>query len=250
MSIYVFLRLAVLHGGKPFLQHFFYDVFQQNRVSRFSPTMSSSRIVPQRQATPSASVSKSCLAVRGGRLLARPWALGALGPWNSFFWQLKFGRFMGHESEILWKMGNFSGMLKRMRHFMIFLCWLDHVGSSSPNCLVVCFFFPTCQVRVVRFYVSWLPPPPSAFRRLPPPPDLNHDHPRQVFPAGPQPRASTPSVPCRTSTATIHAQCSLPDLNLAWMLAVEVRQGTLCVDGRGWGPAGNTAGENAKRYAR
>ena len=43
--------------------------------------------------------------------------------------------------------------------------------------------------------------------------DLNHDHPRPVFPAGPQPRPSTPSVPCRTSTTTIHAQCSLPDLN-------------------------------------
>ena len=44
-------------------------------------------------------------------------------------------------------------------------------------------------------------------------PDLNHDHPRPVFPAGPQPRPSEPSVPCRTSTTTIHAQCSLPDLN-------------------------------------
>ena len=43
--------------------------------------------------------------------------------------------------------------------------------------------------------------------------DLNHDHPRPVFPAGPQPRPSTPSVPCRTSTTTIPAQCSLPDLN-------------------------------------
>ena len=31
-------------------------------------------------------------------------------------------------------------------------------------------------------------------------PDLNHDQPRPVFPAGPQPRPSTPSVPCRTST--------------------------------------------------
>ena len=28
--------------------------------------------------------------------------------------------------------------------------------------------------------------------------------------------------------------------HLAWILAVEVRQGTLGVDGRGWGPAGNT----------
>ena len=57
-------------------------------------------------------------------------------------------------------------------------------------------------------------------------PDLNHDHPRPVFPAGPQPRpsppvfpagpqprVSPPSVPCRTSTTNIHAQCSLPDLN-------------------------------------
>ena len=33
----------------------------------------------------------------------------------------------------------------------------------------------------------------------------------QVFPAKPQPRPSTPSVPCHTSTKTIHAQCSLPD---------------------------------------
>ena len=93
---------------------------------------------------------------------------------------------------------------------------------------------------------SCLPPPPPAFRLLlpsascrllprPPPPrpprrprrprptairdpqcslpDLNHNHPRPVFPAGLQPRPSTPSVPCRTSTTTIHAQCSLPDLN-------------------------------------
>ena len=44
-------------------------------------------------------------------------------------------------------------------------------------------------------------------------PDLNHENPRQVFPDGPQPRPSTPSVPCRTSTARIHAKCSLPDLN-------------------------------------
>ena len=141
-------------------------------------------------------------------------------------------------------------------------------------------FFPTCQVRVVRFYVSCLllprpplvllssssspprpPRPPchpcrplvvlvvlvvllvlllncdsrsTVFAAGPQPrpstpsvpcrtstttihaqcslPDLNHDHPRPVFPAGPQPRPSTPSVPCRTSTASIHAKCSLPDL--------------------------------------
>ena len=44
-------------------------------------------------------------------------------------------------------------------------------------------------------------------------PDLNREYPCQVFPAGPQPRVSPPSVPCRTSTASIPAQCSLPDLN-------------------------------------
>ena len=114
--------------------------------------------------------------------------------------------------------------------------------------------FPTCQVRVVRFYVSCfllvlllllllssllLSSPrllssspllllPAGLQPRPSTPsvpcqtstttihaqcflpDLNHDHPR---PAGPEPRPSTPSVPCRTSTTTIHAQCSLPDLN-------------------------------------
>ena len=87
------------------------------------------------------------------------------------------------------------------------------------------FFFPTCQVRVVRFYVSCLvllvlllllslssSSSCSTATRDPQCSlsDLNHDHPRPVFPAGPQPRPSTPSVPCRTSTTTIHAQCSLP----------------------------------------
>ena len=62
------------------------------------------------------------------------------------------------------------------------------------------------------------PPPPSPPRRHPP--DLNHDYPRPVFPArpqprpsapGPQPRPSTPSVPCRAQPRPC-AQCSLPDL--------------------------------------
>ena len=73
-------------------------------------------------------------------------------------------------------------------------------------------------MRVVRFYVSCLllssPPPAQPRSTLSVPlPDLNHDHPRSVCPAGPQPRPSPPSVPCRTSTASIPAQCSLPDLN-------------------------------------
>ena len=94
-------------------------------------------------------------------------------------------------------------------------------------------YFPTCQVRVVRFYVSCLlllsspllsssllvssprllSSPPLLSSSSCSLPDLNHDHPCPVFPAGPQPRPSPPSVPCRTSTTTIPAQCSLPDLN-------------------------------------
>ena len=100
-------------------------------------------------------------------------------------------------------------------------------------------FFPTCQVRVVRFYASCLllSSPFLLFSSFPPPqpqpstpsvpcrtstttihtqyslPDLKREYPRPVFPARPQPRVSTPSVPCRTWTTTIHAQCSLPDLN-------------------------------------
>ena len=115
-------------------------------------------------------------------------------------------------------------------------CWGLHVfgGSglvkrcqNSEWCILGVFsgFFPTCQVRVVRFYVSCRSSFSSllllAFCRTSTTtihaqcslPDLNHDHPRPVFAAGPQPRPSMPSVRCRTSTTTIHAQCSLPDLN-------------------------------------
>ena len=66
------------------------------------------------------------------------------------------------------------------------------------------------------------PPPPAQPR-----PSLT------VVSVGPQPRPSTLSVPCRTSTTTIHAQCALPDLNHDHPRPVEVRQGTLGVDGRG-----------------
>ena len=86
-------------------------------------------------------------------------------------------------------------------------------------------YFPTCQVRVVRFHVRcrfllfavllfflffffffffFFVVVLSALHREPLGP---------VLPVGPQPRAPVLSVPCRTSTATICAQCSLPDLN-------------------------------------
>ena len=71
-------------------------------------------------------------------------------------------------------------------------------------------WFPTCQVRVVRFYVSllllFLSSPLLLLR-------IHSEQPRPVFPTRPQPRSFEPSVPCRTSTATIGGQCSLPGLN-------------------------------------
>ena len=78
-------------------------------------------------------------------------------------------------------------------------------------CMQYCVhFFPTCQVRVVRFYVNSRSSS-AAFSASSP--DLKYDDHSRVFAAGPQPRPSTPSVRCRTSTTTSHAQCSLPDLN-------------------------------------
>ena len=113
-------------------------------------------------------------------------------------------------------------------------------------------FFPTCQVRVVRFYVrhfsssssssSFLSfffllcnPVRSVFRAGPQrrvceisvprrtstaslrdqcaAPDLNREFARSVFRAGPQPRVCEISVACRTSTASLRDQCCVPDLN-------------------------------------
>ena len=67
-------------------------------------------------------------------------------------------------------------------------------------------FFPTCQVRVVSFYVSLFssssrtPSPPS------PPPSSSsscRDPVSSVWHAGPQPRSCEFSVACRTSTAIL-----------------------------------------------
>ena len=173
---------------------------------------------------------------------------------------IKFGSCLS--SNKLWSLYIYTHTLQG------WLCEFDEIdGGYVLNYL----FFPTCQVRVVRFYVSCLlllssplllissPPPP---RRPPRPPrptatldaqwslsDLNHDHPRPVFPAGPQPRPSPPSVPCRTSTTTIHAQCSLPDLNREYPRPVfpagpQPRPSTPSVPCRT-----STASIHAKRYA-
>ena len=92
---------------------------------------------------------------------------------------------------------------------------LSNKNTNHRN--ITYMFFPTCQVRVVRFYQSCRlllpPPPPPPSPRLLLPPDLNYSHPRQVLAAGPQPRPSSPSVGCRTPTTAIPAQCWLPDPN-------------------------------------
>ena len=56
-------------------------------------------------------------------------------------------------------------------------------------------------------------PQPRAATSSVPCRSFNREQPRPAFPTGPQPRAATSSVPYRTSTATLWAQCSLPDLN-------------------------------------
>ena len=75
--------------------------------------------------------------------------------------------------------------------------------------------FPTCQVRVVRFYQNCCPPPPP----LPPPPPhllllrllLAIQIP--VGTAAPPPRAPDPSGHCRTPTASCRSLWAQPDLH-------------------------------------
>ena len=103
-------------------------------------------------------------------------------------------------------------------------------------------FFPTCQVRVVRFYVSLFSFSFSSFLLLPPPPvvlllvgsqlrscecrtptasswvqcgvpDPNRDPASSVWRPGPQPRSCEFSVAARTPTAILWVQCGGPDPN-------------------------------------
>ena len=79
-------------------------------------------------------------------------------------------------------------------------------------------FFPTCQVRVVRFYVSCLLVLLLlllllVLRLLLPRPPLLLLVVLVVLVVLAQLRPAIHSVLCRTSTTTSHAQCSLPDLN-------------------------------------
>ena len=82
-------------------------------------------------------------------------------------------------------------------------------------------FFPTCQVRVVRFYQSCSPPPPPPHPPPPPsPPLLLLAVQIPVGTAGSPPRAPDPTGHCRTSTASCRSQWALPDLNRDFQVAV------------------------------
>ena len=77
--------------------------------------------------------------------------------------------------------------------------------------------FLTCQVRVVRFYVSSFPPLPPPPR--PPPPHLKRKCRMAVFPAGPQPAQTTAqpqrhiysTQPQHTTTAHNHNHSTQPE---------------------------------------
>ena len=93
------------------------------------------------------------------------------------------------------------------------------LGPSWTNyCALVCYsleFFPTCQVRVVRFYQSCCPPLP---RHPPPPPRLSSSSPPP--PVSPRPclHQLPPQLPpCQLFAklfANFPAQCAPLDLNL------------------------------------
>ena len=76
---------------------------------------------------------------------------------------------------------------------------LDFMSVAAPPPLLLLLLLAFCQTSTTTSHAQCLLP------------DLNHDQPRPVFAAGPQPRPATPSVRCRTSTTTSHAQCSHHD---------------------------------------
>ena len=78
-------------------------------------------------------------------------------------------------------------------------------------------FFPACQVRVVRFYVSHSSSsscqlPMAVFPTAPQLTEPQLQASTAVVPPTPQPRACHGSVPTRTSTTSLQWQCSRPDL--------------------------------------
>ena len=128
-------------------------------------------------------------------------------------WWFDQESYEGFEITLIWR----SWEESRAESFWLWMIFLWEIiadwGASAfrhPRTEISSPFFPTCQVRVVRFYVNSRASFSASSASSP---DLNYDDHSRVFAAGPQPRPSTPSVRCRTSTTTSHAHCSLPDLN-------------------------------------
>ena len=132
------------------------------------------------------------------------------------------------------KAGTILSMLQQVMHFSRHICvfyWNSFLFLCNYLCflLFIClflffwmymqlYFFPTCQVRVSRFYQSCMPPT-SAFisssstsaastsstassRSQWALPGLNRERKSSVGTAGPQPRALDLSGHCRISTAS------------------------------------------------
>ena len=77
------------------------------------------------------------------------------------------------------------------------------------------FTFPTCQVRVVRFYQSCSPPPRLGYP--PPAPPAPPAPPPPASPPPPLPPLPRPLFPCQLFAklfANVRAQCAPLDLNL------------------------------------
>ena len=87
--------------------------------------------------------------------------------------------------------------------------------KSDVTALQFSLFFPTCQVRVVRFYVSLFSfSSASSASSASSSVSLScRDSVSSVWHAGPQPRSCEVSVACRTPTAILRVQCGVPDPN-------------------------------------
>ena len=85
-------------------------------------------------------------------------------------------------------------------------------GQTGSRYEITC-FFPTCQVRVVRFYVSLSSSFSSSSFSSSFSSSSSSSPPLVLSCAGPQRRSCVCSVPRRTSTAILCVQCSAPDLN-------------------------------------
>ena len=82
------------------------------------------------------------------------------------------------------------------------LAWNPFQKNLNIGFVWICCFLPTCQVRVVRFYVSW-PIWPAA----------SSSYSSASSSSTCSLQALDRSVPRRTQTASPGSECSLPDLN-------------------------------------